>query len=63
MLAGLSSAQLAEMEAYSAIEADPEGAERREERKRLEERERLERQKNAFTRVLRESADGNRSDS
>lgn len=51
MLAGLSSAQLAEMEAYSAIEADPEGAERREERKRLEERERLERQKNAFTRA------------
>lgn len=62
MLAGLSSAQLAEMEAYSVIEADPEGTERREERKRQEERDRLERQKNAFTRALKDSADGNCSD-
>lgn len=62
MLAGLSSAQLAEMEAYSMIEQDPEGTERREERKRQEERDRLERQKNAFTRALKESTDGDRSD-
>ena len=62
MLAGLSSAQLAEMEAYSVIEADPEGAERREERERQEERDRLERQKSAFIRALKESADGDRSD-
>ena len=62
MLAGLSSAQLAEMEAYSVIEADPEGAERREERKRQEERDRLERQKSAFIRALKESTDGDRSD-
>lgn len=62
MLAGLSSAQLAEMEAYSAIEADPEGSERRTQRKQQEEADRLARQKNAFTRVAEELADGNRSD-
>lgn len=62
MLAGLSSAQLAEMEAYSAIEADPEGEEVRQARKQEEEAARLARQKNAFTRAIEEPADGNRSD-
>lgn len=62
MLAGLTAAQLAEMEAYSAIEADPEGEEVREERKRQQEVERLERQKSVFTRAVKEPADGDRSD-
>lgn len=62
MVEGLNSIQLAEMEAFAKIEQDPEGTERREERKRQEERDRLERQKNAFTRALKESTDGDRSD-
>lgn len=62
MLEGLNAAQLAEMEAFSAVEADPEGNELREERKRQQETERLERQKSAFIRALKESADGDRSD-
>jgi len=62
MLAGLSSTQLAEMEAYSAIEADPEGEEKRQARKQQEEADRLARQKNVFINAVKESADGNRSD-
>jgi hypothetical protein len=50
------------MEAYSAIEADPEGEEARQARKQQEEADRLARQKNAFTRAIEEPADGNRSD-
>ena len=52
MLAGLTSQELTEIEAYSRVEADPEGEEGRKEKQRIADAEALERLKRPFTRVL-----------
>lgn len=61
MLAGLTSRELTEIEAYSHIEADPEGEEARKQRQQIEEQARLDKLKTPFTRIA-EAADDNRSD-
>lgn len=65
MVEGLDSAQLAEMEAFARIEADPEGEEARQARLAAAEAERLEALKNPFLRASRaaeEARNGDRRD-
>lgn len=61
MLEGLTSQELTEIEAYSRIEADPEGEEKRKEQQRLAEALRLEKLKNPFIRAI-EASNEHRSD-
>ncbi len=61
MLAGLTSRELTEIEAYSHIEADPEGEEARKQRQQIEEQARLDKLKTPFIRAI-EASNEHRSD-